>query len=792
MFHKWLAGSGAACSMLLCPQALLAQQSVDSPPPEDTVTLPVEAPSNEADGTPARAGSRLVEEIIVTAQKREENLQDVPVSVAAFSGEALDARGVVEPKDLQRITPGLNMSEQAGFAVTFLRGVGSDAYLMADPSVNLYIDGVYFPFAHGLGQALGAVDRIEVLKGPQGTLFGRNAIGGAINVITRDPGDTLEGSVQTSYARFDQINTRAYVNIPLTDNLAISLAGLYNNEESYYDGSYKVNVPLPHEIERGARVKVKWTPFEGTDVMGAAFVVRQSGERTMFAPNDKVFPLFQAVIQPQEGYKDVSVDAPAYFTQMAHVYYGQVHSRFDWFDVKLLGSTQFAETPSEYDFDGSPTPLATFHAENLYANSDSGEFQIISNDSSWGSDWLKWIGGIYYFKGDQGFNPVFLNVAGTDLTNNLLLGIDLNTLPGGLATQALDILRDVPLPIPSGRVQLEGLLGTKSYAGYVQTTVDFNEHVAVTLAGRYTHETRTILKSNSRVENLGDGSIQLFDWDTGQSATLKKFSPKVSIDTHPFDDDTLVYLSWQKATKSGTYNVINIYQPAQYVPPETLTAWEVGVKTELFDQTLRLNAAAFWYKDRNLQVQVISLLNGGAVSFESARGARIRGIDLDALWQVLPGMVDGLVFTASAAYLDTEYTSYKNGSGFDESTGLFRHAAYDFTGHPIAHTPDFAGNFGLSKTWTLDSGSLELATDIYLSSKYWFFPQDTDYSLQPSYHQLNAHASWAYQPWGLRLTLFGTNLTKERYSIGQFVADFGRLDYLNRPISVGLRANWDF
>lgn len=742
-----------------------------------------------------KSGSRLVEEIIVTAQKREENLQDVPVSVAAFSGAALDARGIVEPKDLQRITPGLNMSEQAGFAVTFLRGVGSDAYLMADPSVNLYIDGIYFPFAHGLGQALGALQRVEVEKGPQGTLFGRNAIGGAINVITKDPGSERETSVQASYARYDQTNTRIYTNIPVTDTLAFSLSGLYNTENSYYQGTISGGAQrLPKEIEEGARFKVKWTPFDNTDLLAAAFVVHQQGERTMFAPNDKVFPLFQPVIAPQTGYDNVSVDAPSYFTQDAHVIYGQAHSRFTWFDAKVLASRQNASTPSEYDFDGSPTPLATFDAHRLYAKSDSVELQVLSNETSWGSNWLKWIGGFYYFGGEQGFDPVFLNVAGTDVASGTLFGVNLGSLqlPGNLQAQAIKLIDALPLPIPSGSVQLEGVLGTKSYAGYLQGTFTFTDRIGLTVGGRLTDETRSIVKSNSRVQTVSGGSVQLFNWDTGQRATLKKFSPKVSIDTHPLGDDTLVYASWQAATKSGTYNVINIYQPAQFVPPETLRAIELGVKTQLFDNAVRLNAAVFNYQDSNLQVQVISLLNGGAVSFESARGARIRGVDFDTVIQILPDHIDGLVLTGSGAYLNAVYTSFHNGSGFDSSTGLFQHAAYDFTGHPIAHTPTLTGNFGLSKTFDFESGALELAGDVYLTSHYWFFPQDTDFSRQNSYHLVNAHVSYRYEPWKTRVTVFGENLTSTRYSVGQFLADFGRLNYLNRPISLGVRLNWDF
>src|SRR5690606_24695221 len=113
--------------------------------------------------------SRLVEEVVVTAQKREENLQDVPISVTALSADALDARGISDSRDLPLATPGLTITNAAGFALTYMRGIGTDAFFMTDPSVALYIDGIYFPFSHGAAQSFGAIERIEVLKGPQGT-----------------------------------------------------------------------------------------------------------------------------------------------------------------------------------------------------------------------------------------------------------------------------------------------------------------------------------------------------------------------------------------------------------------------------------------------------------------------------------------------------------------------------------------------------------------------------------------------------------------------------------------------
>ena len=250
---------------------------------------------------------------MVTAQKREEALQDVPISVSAFSADLLDAKGIADPKDLPLATPGLTLGSQAGFTVTYLRGVGSDAFLMADPSVALYIDGIYFPFSHGLAQNFGAVERVEVLKGPQGTLFGRNAVGGAISVVTKAPNfERAEGSVQVAVSDNDSVETRAHVNLPLSDDLAFSVSSLYNTADNYMSGTV-FHEPLPKETSRGARVKLRWAPVEALDLTVAGFKLEQSGVSSMFALNSAPSVLSQAAgISANTSYKG-DVDAPVFF-----------------------------------------------------------------------------------------------------------------------------------------------------------------------------------------------------------------------------------------------------------------------------------------------------------------------------------------------------------------------------------------------------------------------------------------------------------------------------------------------
>jgi len=249
--------------------------------PDSLPTVPVEQRA-EVEGPPENKGRSaprrnvLVEEIVVTAQKREENIQDVPVAVAAFSGEQLSVLGVEDTKDLAIVTPGLQFSELAGFTLIYLRGTGTDSFLpYSDPSVATYVDGLYIPAQQGLVTSFGGVERVEVLKGPQGTLFGRNSTGGAINVVTKAPNGELEVSGQGELGTMGTRKAQAYVSFPILDSLAGSISGIYNHVDAYYKlvtddlgpGDSPPEGPIRDEESKGLRAKLHWQPSESLDLV---------------------------------------------------------------------------------------------------------------------------------------------------------------------------------------------------------------------------------------------------------------------------------------------------------------------------------------------------------------------------------------------------------------------------------------------------------------------------------------------------------------------------------------------
>lgn len=739
-----------------------------------------------AQGSPDARKSRMLEEVLVTAQKRAENNQDVPISVTAFNSETLDALGVSNPQDLQRVTPGLTYTTTQGASIIYLRGVGSDAYLMADPSVALYIDNVYFPFAQGLAQSFGAIESIEVLKGPQGTLFGRNAVGGAINIHSKSPGQNPEASLQFGYESYNTQSLRLYGSYPITDKLAISVSAFQNRSEPYYDGSVDNGKPFGDDESDGIRVKLRADLSDTLQLNLAGFTYNGSGPGSLLTPNAEPSPAYSALLPAEDGYY-VELDAPVDQNLENEVYYASLEWALTPFDLKLLASKQHIDINYATDFDGTSQPIISFIAENQLADVNTAELQFLSNGDSWGSNWLSWIVGAYYFESTQGYDPVILQMLDLDLAAGTLAGM---TLPITFLSPLVDAIGASNV-LPNGNLALHSLIGTESIAGFFQATAELTEWMSLTLGARYQDEYRQVIKSGSEFQTISDGGYTLADYSDGRNNTTYSFKPKVSLDFRPLPDrDFLLYLSYQEALKSGTYNVVTLYDEPDYVQPEELTAYEIGIKSEWLDGLLRINVAAFQYEQVNQQVQFVSTFQGGAVSFENAGGTEVDGFDFDATAQLLPSLINDLILTASGAYLNGQFTDYTNARGYDEDTGLVFEDG-DYTGHIIPRTPEWTAALGLNKSFFFERSVIELGTDVYYNGGFYYLPQNTQASYQDEYHVLNARISYFYEPWNLRVTAFGNNLEDKKYSDGLFQTDFGVQRHLAKPVSYGLKVNWD-
>lgn len=792
-----LLAAAAVITAPVCAQEPAASPDLASAPAAVASPSPTSLAEDAAAGTAATApkASRVIEEIIVTAQKREENLADVPISVQAFSGEKLEALGVKGPMDLPQITPGMQYNSLVGYSVVYLRGVGTDVFLPnSDPSVATYIDGIYFPFSHGLATDFGKLERVEVLKGPQGTLFGRNSTGGAINVVTAKPNPSmLEGALAYEVGSFDASNIKAYISGPLTDTLAVSFSLIDNTADSYYkrpaDSQF---TDFPRETTQGYNAKLNWEPSQALGMTLGALITRQTGLSSVVTSSFDIKPLGTvALVQPSPGQYTTNPDDDIHFRASSDVVYGEARWSPGPSNVKLLASRQNIITDTSFDFEGSSADLVNFHPKDQGATITTSELQWLSEEGGWLTEVfgreLQWITGLYYFDADKaGFRNLEVPVA------DGLLDLDfLNPLINDFA--------DVTgLNLPSGAdLRLTAWVNTTAYAVFAQGTYNLTDAIGLTIGARYQDEKRGLRNATTSVLNANATSTTLLRF-ADRDAKTQQFSPKLTLDYH-FAEDSLVFASFQKGFKSGTFNIVSIYTAPTEVDPEKITNYEIGVKGRNEDGSFRYSAGIFQNDITNLQVLIISLASGGAVTIENAGEARVRGVDFDLLWQPLPDALPGLVLTGAGAYLDGEYLEYENGSGFDETTGLYFgtgsltfQPGRDFAGNTTVRTPEYTFNFGPTYSFDAPGGNVEIGGSVYYNSGYYFSAQNKDGVDQPKYYLYNARISYLHAGSGIRLSVFGKNLADKFYWYNKFETDFNTIGTAAPPRTFGVRLDYQF
>ena len=745
----------------------------------------------------ARSKNRLLEEVVVTAQRREESVQDVPIAIAAFSSDKLDALGVTKADDLAAVVPGLTFTQTAGFSVVYLRGVGTEAFLPgADQTVPQYIDGVNLLAAQGVQNLLGRVQRVEVLKGPQGTLFGRNSTGGAINIVTATP-DPAEffGDVALEAGNYDTYNQKFYLNIPVLDNLAIGLAGFNQSHEAYYKNSNITGKLLDEETAKGGFAKILWQATDNLSLTLSGQFSESETVGTLVTENIRPAPVFSAVIPRDKADRRIDQDIPGGSEVESYLLSAILEWNLDWFDLKVIGSDQELDVPfNQLDFDTSALPIVGFSVPDQYAEQETVEIQFISNDGSFMSDRLEWIVGGFYLNSAGGFERLDLQII-----EGGLLPVVAGQTGLGLQEQFNDLLVGAGLPpILNGRTNASagGVIHSDSVSVYAQATYDLTSDIKLTLGGRYQREGRGVRRS--RV-----GAISPFDDETEvillsfnpPDLEANQFAPKVSLQWFA-DEVTQIYTSYSRGYQSPTYNAVNFFSEPDPVDEVIVDAYELGIKTQLLESTLNLEAAVFYTDQTDVTVANVSLTSGGVVRFDNAAGSQIQGAEMSFLWNPFENN-PGLVFTGGASYLDTEYTDYEDGRGFDEDTGLSfgpssQLPARDFTGNEMPRAPEFTYTLGVNQHVDVKSGWFEFGLDTYYNAGFFFSAQNSDLYANDEYQLYNVRLSYFNEPSSLQFTGYIRNLLEEEYYTQMFLADFGPAVTLNAPRAYGAEIKWTF
>lgn len=655
----------------------------------------INGPAQQIDGDD---GEQQLRDIVVTAQRREQNLQDVPISVSAFDAQLLQANGVANVKQLAHVDPSLNIEQSGGVYLPFLRGIGNNAAATAgnEASVPVYIDDVYYTRLSIAYLALGTIDRVEVLKGPQGTLFGRNSSGGAIQMFTKDPGREAELNATVGYANYDTLSSQLYASTPLTDTLAwnISFGGL--DQRSGWGRSITTGQDAYLERYATVRSKLIWEPGSQTQVKIVGFYAYAKGDIGLTQDRHKGSYGATAAL-PAPGYPS----PPAVLPSLADVSDDRFYdTRLNFRNFQrekgygasaridheagfadLVSITAFRNAKGLYRADSDYSPQ-TFFNNDLYSfdRQITQELQIKSKRGSR----VDWIVGGFYLRSRQGYSPA--RVYG-------------------------DVLN---FGVSPGAVQnIESRQTINSYSAFGQATAPVGERTNLTLGLRFTND-EVSGRGRQTISIPGAGTISAAA-DFQDSRTFRRLTWKGAVDHH-FADDVMAYASVSRGYKSGTFNTLPLTgAPAR---PEIVDAYEIGLKSELFDRHIRLNGALFWNDIKD--PQVFTLITQGVVSgvgLTNAQKARVRGgeFETNAI------LARGLTLRGAATYLDGEYLEFTNAPIYSlNGTTLQGPVLGNASGNRPPNVPKWRFSFGADYTVDTDPGKLVGNVSLsYASSFAW-------------------------------------------------------------------------
>ena len=704
----------------------------------------------------AQTADAALEEIIVTAQRRQENLQDVPIAISAMTGQMLQDAGVRDPRDLQAYVPSLQF--QSGTAATttiiFLRGVGiGDFNANTTGAVGVYVDDVFLGANSGKLFNVFDGEGVEVLRGPQGTLYGRNTTGGAIKFASRKPTDELSTDLSVLYGRYNEVRLEGGIGGPIIeDKLKIRVSGLYNTRDGWLR-----NRVTGHELNDvdlwAARAILDFTPTDSLLLRLSLHSGQNNGGARQFQHRGQGVgfdgsPLFDENGVPLDGmgYADTdhNLNAGDYNIEgkeKVKVSGGSLLGELALDGVTLTSITAYEKVDRNTleDTDASPNDVLT----SVYIDKPeqwSQELRIHSNSE--GN--LSWIAGAFYFDDKLETDSSY------DLLRVLRPFFVTDENPTGFAPES-----------SVGLLRYPYTQDTRSTALFGQVDYQFLDALTLTAGLRYT-EDRIDLKYSSYFDESPYFTFPLIDLH--ESKTFSNVSGRLAL-AYAMSDDTLLYGSVSSGYNSGGFAGFAAIDPIQLQPfdEETLYAYEVGVKSELLDRRVRLNAAAFYYDYQDLQVFIYDTSSGVPVQIKlNAGSAKIYG--LEAELTVRPTAQFEAFLSAST--LNSEYQDFSDGLG------------NDFSGNQLINAPEFSMSAGL--TWTQPigaAGSLQATASGSYQSKIYFTPANDNAYSQSSVTMLNARLAWTPPGGALEVALWGKNLTDERWV--NFMAPIITMDQLN-------------
>jgi iron complex outermembrane receptor protein len=698
---------GARCTLaLLFAGVVSIAPSVRAEQAEDLFELPLEE----------------LEQMVVTAQKRTENLQEVPLSIAAFSGEDLTRFGIYDTQSLQTATPGLVFNNTGSSAQPYLRGVGTRfAFAGLEPSVATYVDDRYLARAQATIFELADIERIEVLRGPQGTLYGRNATGGAIRVLTRGVDEEVSGNITATLGNYDTRAISGTVNLPVSSTFGTRLTALIRKRDGYADNLEPSGVPeLDDRDVTVLRGKFRW---DISDRVSSLLTLQYSDQEDnvgndlidLSPPGLNLGIAAGGISGTSRGEVATAIDSIIEDEQLS------LDLRFDvnltGFDfVSITGYHDFEQNTST-DADGTSAPEIDAVQVPQEAQAFSQEFQLLSvSDGPW-----DWITGLYFFDETADFE--------------VILDRDGDTLES------------------QGDQRAE----TTAFALFGQATYEFNPNWSLTLGARWSYEEKKVRVRESTIAGATLVPVPFADEDDWSELT-----PKLTLVRRI--EPGMFYLTYARGFKSGGFNYAASAGSGVPLDPEILDMFELGWKTTHADGRLQLSGSLFYYDYKDLQVTRVVAGTGVTVT-ENAADAEALGLDLEIAW----APSDWMHLTAGLSLLDSKYKEFDASatvfnaalSGVPDEPGMST-VLFDASGESLLRAPD--ASLFLSAVVEIPLGSIRAPVTVTYSYKddYLFdFVADpsTERLVQNSYGLLTARATlttagdaWSFSIWGNNLT----------------------------------------
>ena len=731
VFH----GSTAALCALTIPTPAIAQEVPTASPIDSQKAVTGQTADSQtppSDQTPPSPGSDVgIADIIVTATKTGATAaQKTPIAVSVFSSESLASSGVTNVKDLVSLTPNLNVSQTAANAQIYIRGIGSNnVFIGSDPNVTVHVDGVYIARAFSQFTDFVDIDRVEVLRGPQGTLYGRNAVGGTINVITRKPADKLEAKAQAAFGNYGLVQYQGYISGPLVPGLVqASISGNYIRHDDYVD-NILVNQSGVNNADRGAvRGQLRVTPSASLELITRGDYAK-SGERVesfshLLAPF-RPAPSASSIVG---DYRKVALNTPQPIkTKNWGVSQEINYALSPVFSLKSLTAYRQSSYNLSVDIDATELNIVSGQQTDL-SKQFTQEFNLNANVSR-----FKGVLGLFYFHEDE----------------RATLKINLN-VPG--------LIRFVAPRVVS-----------RSYAAFAQGTYDLTDRLSVVAGIRYTNDRKSVDQSLTLqpARAFPDGpNIPPFPFVASTAQTYDAFTPKFGINFQA-TPGILVFASATKGYKSGGTNYAADRPGTLAYGPETLWSYEAGLKSDLFDRRLRFNVTGFYYDYKDLQVQ--SLIAAGVTAISNAATARVKGLEIETIARPVPN----LSLTANYSLLDSRYRRFPNAS---VPVVLVPYLAGDPRFTPATQTFDASDNrlnaapsssFSGSAQYDQDLGfaTAFLRGDYFWQARAYYDPTNVNIASQPSYDLINLSAGLRSQDQGWSAQVIAKNVGNRRYLI---------------------------